>query len=56
VFAGLATPPRTDADGYSYSPAWKAKLEALGVGGLLALTPEQADAVEAFVSASATST
>jgi len=51
VLAGLAQLPRNDADAYRYSPALLTKLAELEVDGLKlpAMTPEQADAVEAFI-------
>jgi len=54
VLAGLAQLPANDSDAYRYSPALLTKLAELGVDGLKlpALTPEQADAVEAFIAES----
>ncbi|HEX3241116.1 MAG TPA: hypothetical protein VHR18_13400 [Solirubrobacterales bacterium] len=49
VLVGLAELPASEADGYTLAPVLKDKLADLGVDKVAALTPEQADAVEAFI-------
>ncbi|HEX6781577.1 MAG TPA: hypothetical protein VF125_06035 [Solirubrobacterales bacterium] len=49
VAAGLAQPPASDADAYSFSPVLKAKLGELGVDTIAGLTVDQAVEVAVFI-------